>query len=60
MAPHQSGMAYGYKLTKTATFKYHPFLGVIIEFLKIKVNAIQQSTLIIVHDRVSLLSNYII
>ena len=60
MAPHQSGMAYGYKLTKTVNFKYHPFLGVIIEFLKIKVNAIQQSTLIIVHGRVSLLSNYII
>ena len=60
MAPHQSGMAYGYKLTKTVNFKYHPFLGVIIEFLKIKVNAIQQSTLIIVHGRVSLPSNYII
>ena len=47
MAPHQSGMAYGYKLTKTVTFKYHPFLGVIIEFLKIKVNAIQQSLFIL-------------
>ena len=47
MAPHQSGMAYGYKLTKTVNFKYHPFLGVIIEFLKIKVNAIQQSLFIL-------------
>ena len=44
LAPQQSGLAYGYILTKTVNFIYHPFIGVIIEFIKIKVNAIQQST----------------